>query len=69
MGLGSFNLPQMPSIETKSDCDHLAICEELNITTEDCTRGAHPTRRCNQGQYAQIRILAKILDRLPSQSE
>jgi len=56
--------PKMPSFETQSDCINLSFCEQQNITTADCMRGAHPTKRCTQGDFAQIKILSKILDRL-----
>lgn len=65
MGIGNFNNP----LEAKNDCSHLSICKELGINTNDCYSGANSVRRCNQGQYAQIILLSKILDRLPSQSE
>jgi len=69
MSIGGFRMPQIPSIETDSDCEHIPICEKLDIITKDCFRGVHPMRRCNQGQYAQIKILSMILNRLPSQQE
>ncbi len=69
MSIGGFRTPQMPSINTESNCEHISFCEKLDIVTGDCFSGVHPTRRCNQGQFAQIKILSKILDRLPSQQE
>jgi len=60
-----FNNP----LEAKSNCSQLSYCENIGIVTDDCLRGANSVRRCNQGQFAQITLLSKILDRLPSQSE
>ncbi|OCZ49735.1 hypothetical protein [Dehalobacter sp. TeCB1] len=57
------NIPniQTPSIEVKSDCNNLDFCNQLDIVTNDCYRGAHPAKRCSQGDFAQIKLLARIL--------
>lgn len=52
----------MPSIEVKSDCNNLDFCKKLEIVTRDCYAGVHPNRRCNQGDFAQIQLLARILE-------
>lgn len=64
-----FNMPKMPSINIQSDCKHLSACQQIDIATEDCFRDVHPTKRCNQGQFAQIILLSRILDRLPALPE
>jgi len=69
MNISGFKPPQIPSIETDNDCEHISFCEKLDIITRFCYRGVHPMRRCTQGQFAQIKILLKILDRLPFQKE
>ena len=60
----NFNIPKQPSFETQSNCMHLSFCEQLGITTNDCFSGVHPAKRCTQGDFAQIKMLSKILDRL-----
>lgn len=67
VGKGGENMNNFSNpLEAKNDCDHLSTCKKLEITTNDCLRGANSVRRCNQGQFAQITLLSKILDRLPS---
>ena len=63
----NLNLPKQPSFETQSDCNNLSFCEQLDITTDDCFSGVHPAKRCTQGDFAQIKMLSKILDRLENQ--
>lgn len=65
LNVPNFNNP----LEAKSNCDHVSFCEKLGIVTDDCMRGANSVRRCKQGELANIILLSKILDRLPSQPE
>lgn len=53
-------------LKAKDDCEHIEFCRKLDIITDDCLIGANSVRRCRQGEYAQIRLLATILKRLDS---
>lgn len=61
----NFRVPEVknPAI-TESDCSHYSYCKSLGITTNDCLDGASYVRRCNQGNFAQIQLLSKIIERL-----
>jgi hypothetical protein len=56
---------QLPDFEdilvADKDCEHFGFCNKLGITTDDCKAGAK-TIRCSQGDFAQIKLLSRLLD-------
>lgn len=49
---------------TEKDCRHFESCSPLGIVTDWCKAGAHNSKRCTQGDLAQIKLLASIKENL-----
>lgn len=55
--------------EARKDCEQLAYCSILKITTENCFIGANIDKRCRQSEMACIILLSKIIDQLKIYNE
>lgn len=62
--------PNVPYIgAAKKDCPHLEFCSEMGVATKVCKVEGNTHIRCNQGDYAQIKLLASILKTLSPKNE
>ena len=55
------SMPKFDDGTAESRCAHFNECSKLDITTQTCMKGGSKLTRCNQGQYATITLLGRIV--------
>jgi hypothetical protein len=53
--------PSVLYIQAKSNCLNYEYCSKLDIVTDICRENGNKVLRCNQGQFANIQMLNKLV--------